>query len=81
MKWKKKYRLRREYDESLLLLMTRLREDWEHARKIEETSIETDDYLFAQTKLAEAKFFYLFKEARYRKIKGDLSAYSSKKYE
>ena len=73
MKWKKKYRLRREYDESLLLLMKKLREEREMSKRIERSSIEKDGYLFAQTKLAEAKFFYLFKEARHRKIKGDLT--------
>lgn len=70
---KKKYRLRREYDDSLLLLMKKLREDWERSKKIERSSIEKDGYLFAQTKLAEVKLFYLFKEARHRKIKGDLT--------
>lgn len=73
MEWKKKYRLRREYDESLLLLMKNLREEREMSKRIERSSIEKDGYLFAQSKLAEAKFFYLFKEARHRKIKGDLT--------
>lgn len=73
MGWKKKYQLRREYDASLLLLMKKLREEWEMSKRIERSSIEKDGYLFAQTKLAEAKFFYLFKEARYRNIKGDLT--------
>ncbi|MFL2100456.1 YaaL family protein [Mycobacteroides abscessus] len=73
MGWKKKYRLRKEYDDSLLLLMKKLREDWEMSKRIERSSIEKDGQLFAQTKLAEAKYFYLFKEARERKIKGDLT--------
>lgn len=73
MGWKKKYRLRKEYDDSLLLLMKKLREDWEMSKRIERSSIEKDGQLFAQTKLAEAKYFYLFKEARKRKIKGDLT--------
>ncbi|MBM6616006.1 YaaL family protein [Desemzia sp. RIT804] len=73
MRLKKKYQLRREYDDSLLLLMKKLREDWEMSKRIERSSIEKDGHLFAQTKLAEAKFFYLFKEARHRNIKGDLT--------
>lgn len=70
---KKKYRLRRDYDASLLHLMTELMKDWNLAKKVEQSSIEKDSYLKARTKLAEAKFFYLFKEARRRKLKGDLS--------
>lgn len=72
--FKKKYRLRREYDESLLHLMSTLREEWESAKRFEKASVEKDQYLKARTKLAEAKLFYLFKEARRRKLKGDLTA-------
>lgn len=71
--FKKKYRLRREYDASLLALMSKLMRDWEAAKQLEQSSVEKDNYLNAHTKLAEAKFFYLFKEARRRNLKGDLT--------
>ncbi|WP_272944471.1 DUF2508 family protein [Carnobacterium jeotgali] len=41
--------------------------------------MEKDSLLFAQTKLAEAKYFYLFKEAKNRHIKGDTSTLESGK--
>lgn len=72
--FKKKYRLRRDYDASLLNLMSTLMEEWESAKRFEKASVEKNPYLKARTKLAEAKFFYLFKEARRRNLKGDLTA-------
>lgn len=75
MLFKKKQALRKEYDAALLSLMKKTKEQWEYAKKIEYSSIEKDDLLFAQTKLAEAKYFYLFKEARERNIKGDTTRY------
>lgn len=71
MLFKKKPNLRKEYDAALLKLMTQTKNDWEYAKKIERSVIEKDSLLFAQTKLAEIKYFYLFKEARKRDIKGD----------
>lgn len=65
----KKGLLRKEYDEALLNLMYRTKDQWENKKEIEEAVFDKDGLLFAQTKLAEAKYFYLFKEARIRKIK------------
>ena len=79
MLFKKKYALRKEYDAALLKLMTETKGKWEYAKKIEYSVIEKDSLLFAQTKLAEAKYFYLFKEAKNRHIKGDTSNLESGK--
>ncbi|AGY80922.1 YaaL family protein [Carnobacterium inhibens] len=77
MLFKKKQVLRKEYDEALLKLMTETKSKWEYAKRIEHSVIEKDSLLFAQTKLAEAKYFYLFKEAKKRHIKGDTSTLES----
>lgn len=61
--------MRKEYDEALLNLMYRTKDQWENKKEIEEAVFDKDGLLFAETKLAEAKYFYLFKEARIRKIK------------
>lgn len=66
---RKKGALRKEYDEELLDLMYRTKDEWEYKKGIEESVFDKDGLLFAQTKLAEAKYFYLFKEARIREIK------------
>jgi hypothetical protein len=69
--FKKKVTLRSKYDKELFNLMKQTKQDLEYAQKIEDSVFERDGLLFAQTKLAKIKYFYLFKEARKRKIKGD----------
>jgi hypothetical protein len=69
--FKKKIKLRNQYDIELFDLMKQTKQDWEYAKKMEQSVFEKDGLLFAQTKLAEIKYFYLFKEARERKIRGD----------
>lgn len=69
--FKKKINLRNQYDKQLFELMKQTKQDWEHAKKMEYSVFEKDGLLFAQTKLAEIKYFYLFREARERKIRGD----------
>ncbi|MGX7419361.1 YaaL family protein [Carnobacterium gallinarum] len=66
---RKKGLLRKEYDEELLELMYRTKDEWEYKKGIEDSVFDKDGLLFSQTKLAEAKYFYLFKEARIREIK------------
>lgn len=69
--FKKKITLRNQYDKELFELMKQTKQDWEYAKKMEQSVFEKDGLLFAQTKLAEIKYFYLFREARERKIRGD----------
>ncbi|SEL01111.1 Protein of unknown function [Carnobacterium iners] len=71
MLFKKKATLRSKYDKELFNLMKQTKQDLEYTQKIEDSVFERDGLLFAQTKLAKIKYFYLFKEARKRKIKGD----------
>ncbi|CRH17563.1 conserved hypothetical protein [Carnobacterium maltaromaticum] len=49
--------------------MYKTKDEWEYKKDIEDSVFDKDGLLFAQTKLAEAKYFYLFKEARIRKLK------------
>lgn len=64
----RKGKLKKEFDEKLIQLMKETKDDWNNAKILEEL---TEDYnldVIAQTKLAESLHFYLFKEARIRKI-------------
>lgn len=64
----RKGKLKKEYDDKLICLMKETKEDWEQARIIEEF---LDDYnlsVIAKRKITESKHFFLFKEARTRKI-------------
>lgn len=65
--WKKQ-KLKRTYDESLQQLMSELQEEWEQAKEVEH--VARDEFGTASTyrKIAESKYFFLFKEARNRRI-------------
>lgn len=69
--FKRKSKLRKEYDEKLLSLMQHQKALWENSKVMEEIIVEEHPKLKAGRKLAQAKYFYLFKEAKVRKIKGN----------
>lgn len=66
--FRRKGKLRKEYDEKLMNLMKETKEDWNNAKVIEELSDDYDLETIANRKKAESIHFYLFKEARIRKI-------------
>lgn len=66
--FRRKGKLRKEYDEKLIDLMKETKEDWNNAKVIEELSDDYDLETIANRKKAESIHFYLFKEARIRKI-------------
>jgi len=64
----RKGKLKKEFDEQLIRLIKETKDDWNYAKQLEEL---TEDYnldVIAQSKIAESLHFYLFKEARIRKI-------------
>lgn len=68
MFFSRKGKLRKEYDEKLVQLVKDTKEDFHNAKVIEGL---IDDYnldAIAQRKAAESVHFYLFKEARIRRI-------------
>lgn len=64
----KKAKLKKEYDAKLLSLMKETKEEWRHTQTIEELIDDYDLSIIVQRKIAESKHFYLYKEARIRKI-------------
>ncbi|KOO48252.1 hypothetical protein BK130_21240 [Viridibacillus sp. FSL H8-0123] len=64
----RKQKLRQEFDEKLVVLMRETKEDWQQTQEIEGLLDDYDLDTIAQRKIAESKHFYLFKEARIRKI-------------
>lgn len=68
MLFRKKQRLRREYNERLLALMALLNEDWSKQKVIVEKGYEHSDEVIQQYKLAEARYFFLIREAKLRKV-------------
>ena len=68
MFFSRKGKLRHEYDEKLAQVVKATKDDFHNAKVIEDLM---DDYsldAIAQRKAAESVHFYLFKEARIRRI-------------
>ena len=68
--FRKKSKLKKDYDEKLLMLIEHQKEAWEQSKLLEEIIVEEHPKQKADRKLAQAKYFYLFKEARIRNISG-----------
>jgi hypothetical protein len=66
--FRKKGRLRKEVTDSLLELMEYSKNEWLKQKRVIESSIEPSFEVLHQLKLAEAKYFFLLKEARHKKI-------------
>lgn len=68
MIFSRKGKLKREFDEKLANLIKETKDDWSSTKVIEELVDDYDLEVIAQRKIAESVHFYLFKEARIRKI-------------
>ena len=68
MLFSRKGRLKKEFDEKLVSLIKETKEDWSNGKVIEELSDDFNQDIIVQRKIAESIHFYLFKEARIRKV-------------
>ncbi|QPQ33665.1 MULTISPECIES: YaaL family protein [unclassified Lysinibacillus] len=68
MFFRNKGKLKREFDEKLVNLIKETKEDLQQAKVIEELLNDYDLEIIAQRKAAESIHFYLFKEARIRRV-------------
>ena len=68
MLFSRKGKLKKEYDHKLVLLLKETKDDLNNAKIIEELSDDYNIEVPAQRKIAESIYFYLFKEARIRKV-------------
>jgi hypothetical protein len=66
MLFRKKGWLRKEFDELLLDQLDRLKKDWSNQKTLVEKSFDPSEEVVTQAKVAEAKYFFLFKEAKLR---------------
>lgn len=64
----KKAKLKKEFDSKLISLMKETKEEWQQSQIIEELMDDYELAIIAQRKIAESKHFFLYKEARIRKI-------------
>ncbi|WP_042479242.1 YaaL family protein [Bacillus ndiopicus] len=68
MFFSRKGKLKKEFDEKLVSLIKGTKEDWHNARVIEDLSDDFNLDVEAQRKAAESVHFFLFKEARIRRV-------------
>jgi len=68
MLFRRKGWLRKEFDEKLLNKVNDLKNSWVSQKQLIERSFEPSSEALSQEKIAEAKYFFLFKEVKKRKI-------------
>ncbi|PRY82567.1 YaaL family protein [Alkalibacterium olivapovliticus] len=69
--FRKKHQLKNEYDQKLITLIKKQRQLYEAGKHLDNIMIKENSTWEAESKLQKAKYFYLFKEARIRHLKGD----------
>jgi len=70
--FKRKSKLKQSYDQQLVDLIRRQRKQYEAYEKLEAVVVDDQPEWQAHYKLQKAKYYYLFKEARIRKINGNI---------
>lgn len=68
MLFRRKGRLRKEYDEKLITEIQSLKREWLNKKQLLDKCVDPSDDIILETKMAEVKYFSLFKEAKYRKV-------------
>ncbi|MBD3110042.1 YaaL family protein [Bacillus sp. AGMB 02131] len=69
MFFRRKGWLRKEYDERLLQELVTLKKDWLAKKALIERCVDPSLELTLEAKMAEVKYFSLFKEAKVRQVK------------
>ncbi|MBO0962759.1 YaaL family protein [Neobacillus sp. MM2021_6] len=68
MFFRRKGKLRKEYDEKLLTQLNSYKDHWQQEKLLLEKSFDPSDEVICQTKIAEAKYIFLLREAKHRKV-------------
>lgn len=68
MFFRRKGRLRKEYDEKLLIQLNKYKENWQQEKLLLKKSFDPSDEVICQTKIAEAKYIFLLREAKERNV-------------
>ncbi|MFS0645379.1 YaaL family protein [Siminovitchia sp. 179-K 8D1 HS] len=61
-------KLRKEFDQKFIELMEEAKKDWSHLKKMMDLSYGENEELRYKALLAKAKYVYLLREAKIRKI-------------
>ncbi|WP_096156123.1 MULTISPECIES: YaaL family protein [Bacillus] len=69
MFFRKKDRLKNQFDEKIMKLTEENKDLWSKKKALVEKSLDPSEEVVCKLKLAEAKYLFLLKEVRYRKMK------------
>ncbi|MBO9131501.1 YaaL family protein [Bacillus sp. 165] len=68
MFFRRKGYLRKEFDENLVILLEQLKQEWLREKRIVENSLEPSYEVLCHLSIVEAKYFYMLREAKNRKV-------------
>jgi len=68
MFWRRKGWLKREFDQQIVTVLGNMRDEWLKRKSLVEKSVEPSQEVLVDLKIAEAKYFFLIREAKYRRI-------------
>jgi spore coat polysaccharide biosynthesis predicted glycosyltransferase SpsG len=66
--WRRKGWLKREFDEKLIKELEMVKNEWLKQKNLVEKVVEPSEAVIVDLKIAEAKYFFLIKEAKRRRI-------------
>lgn len=69
MLFRKKGRLKKQFDEKLLQELNELRSSWAKQKSLLEKSFDPSYEVIYHAKITEAKYLFLIKEAKFRKVR------------
>ncbi|OAS84260.1 MULTISPECIES: YaaL family protein [Metabacillus] len=69
MLFRRKGWLRTQYDQQLIQNLLNMKKEWNRQKQLIEKSVEPSPQVLYELKVAEAKYFFLLKEAKKRNIK------------
>ncbi|KAF0993445.1 YaaL family protein [Geobacillus sp. TFV-3] len=68
MLWRRKGKLKRQFDEKLMAELQKARTEWLEQKQLIEKSVDPSPEVLNALQLAEAKYFFLLREAKHRRI-------------
>ncbi|WP_163152447.1 YaaL family protein [Anoxybacillus sp. MB8] len=68
MLWKRKGWLRKQFNDQLIERLQHYRDEWMDKKQLIEKSVEPSEKVIFDLKIAEAKYLFLLREAKKRKV-------------
>jgi len=66
--WRRKGWLKKQFDLKLIEQLQAVRDEWYEQKQLIEKSVEPSEEVLMTLNVAEAKYFFLMREAKYRRV-------------